>query len=146
MGGRAGAEARRVQGFPLAAGAQHEQDGVHTDAVGGPGATAPEAVGVLVGRQQFLHALPHGVGDPPVIGDRMLVHGGGTPLTRSCPKPSTAAPSSYSAPGVIRIGSYSYDWYLYCPGCGAMYMVEEGKRLASNPQADSLFEPSKPES
>lgn len=25
--------------------------------------------------------------------------------------------------------SYYYDWYLFCPGCGTMYMVNEAKRM-----------------
>jgi ribonuclease HI len=25
--------------------------------------------------------------------------------------------------------TYYYEWYLFCPGCGTMYMVNEGKRI-----------------
>src|ERR1700757_3471765 len=41
MGGGAGAELGGVQGLPLAAGAEHEEDGVHAHAVRGPGPAAP---------------------------------------------------------------------------------------------------------
>jgi len=27
-------------------------------------------------------------------------------------------------------GAYYYEWYLLCPGCGTMYMVEEAKRYS----------------
>jgi ribonuclease HI len=37
---------------------------------------------------------------------------------------------------------YSYDWYLYCPACTAMYMVDEGKRLVASTEAESLFDAS----
>jgi hypothetical protein len=48
VGGRAGAEAGRVQRFPLAAGAQDEQNGFHAYAVGRAWPAAAEAVGVVV--------------------------------------------------------------------------------------------------
>ena len=41
-----------------------------------------------------------------------------TPLERREPKQANRKPGQ----------SYYYTWYLYCPGCRAMYMVEEAKR------------------
>jgi ribonuclease HI len=35
---------------------------------------------------------------------------------------------------------YCYDWYLHCPACGSMYMVDAGKWLTSDAKAASLFE------
>ena len=75
MGGGAWAEAGGVQGLPLAAGAQDEEDGLHADAVGGARPATAEAVGVLVFGEEFLHALPHLIGDAPVVGDGTSVHG-----------------------------------------------------------------------
>jgi len=46
VGGGPGAEAGGVQGLPLAAGAEHEEDGLHAGAVGGGGLAAAEGVGV----------------------------------------------------------------------------------------------------
>jgi hypothetical protein len=74
MGGRSRAELGGVEGLPLAAGAEDEEDGVHADAVGGAGPAAAEAVGVLVLGDQFGDGLPEVVGDAPVIGDGTLVH------------------------------------------------------------------------
>lgn len=37
--------------------------------------------------------------------------------------------------------TYCYAWYLYCPGCTAMYMVEEAKVLLSTSQK-SIFDDS----
>lgn len=41
-----------------------------------------------------------------------------TPLERRVPKEGNRKPGQ----------TYYYTWYLYCPGCRAMYMVEEAKR------------------
>lgn len=70
------AETGDVQGLPLAAGAQHEEDGLHADAVGRARTAASEAVRVLVFGQQRGDGLPQVVGDAPLIGDGMFVHGG----------------------------------------------------------------------
>lgn len=48
VGGGSGAKLGGVQGFPLAAGAQHEEDGLHAETVGFAGPSAAEAVGVGV--------------------------------------------------------------------------------------------------
>lgn len=42
----------------------------------------------------------------------------GTPVVKRTPKKKTPQPRQ----------SYYFAWYLYCPGCKAMYMVEEAKR------------------
>jgi hypothetical protein len=44
MGRGPGAEDGRIEGLPGAAGAQHIEDGIHTDAVRGPRLAAAEAV------------------------------------------------------------------------------------------------------
>src|SRR5947209_4598380 len=48
MRGGTGAKAGGVQGLPLTAGAEDEEDGLHADAVGGPRPAAAEAMRVLV--------------------------------------------------------------------------------------------------
>src|SRR5205823_10796759 len=68
VGGRAGAELGGVQGLPLAAGAQDEEDGVHTDAVGGAPSAAAEGVGVNVLGEPDLDLVPEVVGDAPGVG------------------------------------------------------------------------------
>ena len=44
-----------------------------------------------------------------------------TPVIKRSPKKKTTKPNQ----------SYYYAWYLYCPECCAMYMVEEAKRNAT---------------
>lgn len=63
-----------IERFPLAAGAQHEQDGIHANPVGGAGPSAAEAMGVDVRGQMHLNFRPQGVGDPPVGGNQVGVH------------------------------------------------------------------------
>jgi hypothetical protein len=75
VGGGARAELSGVQGLPLAAGAQDEEDGIGTDAVGGPGPPAAEGVGVDVLGDEDLQELPEGIGDSPIVGDRDGIHG-----------------------------------------------------------------------
>jgi hypothetical protein len=74
VGGRAGAEARGVQGLPLAAGAQDVEDGVGADAVGGARPAAPEGVGVDVLGDEGLHHIPQFVGEAPVVGNGGRIH------------------------------------------------------------------------
>ena len=62
------ADAGGVQGPPLAAGAEHEEDGVHGLAVGDPGVVAAQRMGGP-GRQQRYDAFPQRVGDTPLIID-----------------------------------------------------------------------------
>src|SRR5207302_2925376 len=73
VGGRAGDEAGGVQGLPLAAGAEHEENGVQAIAVGLAGPSAAELVGVGVVRQPGFELFPQFVGDPPSIG-RLALH------------------------------------------------------------------------
>jgi hypothetical protein len=75
VGGGGGAELGGVQGLPLAAGAQHEEDGLQADAVGRARPAAAEAVRVLVLGEQRGDGLPQVVGDAPFVRDRALVHG-----------------------------------------------------------------------
>jgi len=58
VGGGTGAEAGGVQGLPLAAGAQHEEDGLHAGAVGRARTSAAEAVGVFMFGKQRGDGLP----------------------------------------------------------------------------------------
>ena len=75
VGGGTGAEAGGVQGLPLAAGARHEEDGLHADAVGRARPTPAEAVGVFMFGEQRGDGLPQVVGDAPIVRDRTFVHG-----------------------------------------------------------------------
>jgi hypothetical protein len=74
VGSGSGAELGGVESFPLAAGAQHEEDGFHTDTVGFAGATAAEAVGVFVFGQQQSDGFPEIIGDTPIVRDGSFVH------------------------------------------------------------------------
>jgi hypothetical protein len=67
MGGGTGAKAGGIQGFPLTAGAQDEEDGFHTDTVGSAWPTAAEAMGVFMFGDQQGHAGPQVVGDVPMV-------------------------------------------------------------------------------
>jgi hypothetical protein len=75
MGGRPRAELGGVQGLPLAAGAEDEEDGVGANAVGGAGAAAAEGMGVDMRREEALEAFPELIGDAPVVRDGRRVHG-----------------------------------------------------------------------
>ena len=70
------AELGGVQRFPLAAGAEHEQDGVHADPVGGAWSSTAEAMGVYVAGQVHLNFRPQAVRDAPVVGNEVCVHDG----------------------------------------------------------------------
>jgi hypothetical protein len=74
MSGGAGAELGGVKGLPLNAGAQDEEDGIGTDAVGGAGASAAIGVGVHMLGDEQLHLVPEFVGDAPIIGNVGEVH------------------------------------------------------------------------
>jgi hypothetical protein len=74
MGRGAGAKLRGVQGLPLAAGAEDEEDGLHADPVGLAGPAAAEAVGVGVLGQQDGDDLPEVVGQAPLFRDGSIVH------------------------------------------------------------------------
>jgi hypothetical protein len=66
MGATLRTEAGGIQGLPLAAGAQHEQDGVQGVAVVHARVVATERVG-LSWRDQRLHLGPECVGNAPAI-------------------------------------------------------------------------------
>jgi hypothetical protein len=74
VGGGAGAELGGVQGLPLDAGAQDEEDGVGANAVGGAGAAAAVAVRVDVRGEEDLHDFPEFIGDAPVVRHGGRVH------------------------------------------------------------------------
>jgi hypothetical protein len=67
MRGGAGTEAGGVERLPLTAGPEHEEDGLHADAVGGAWSAAAEAMGVFVDRKQHLDGLPEILGDMPLV-------------------------------------------------------------------------------
>jgi len=75
VGGGSGAELGGSQGLPLAAGTQHEEDGLHADAVGLAWPTAAKAVGVFMFGQQGSDGLPEIIGDSPIVRERLFVHG-----------------------------------------------------------------------
>ena len=52
-----------------------------------------------------------------------------TPVVKEVPKKKTVKPSQ----------TYYYAWYLYCPGCKAMYMVDEAKRQVAE-EGERLFD------
>jgi ribonuclease HI len=53
-----------------------------------------------------------------------------TPLIKRIPKKRKAKADR----------AYTYDWYLYCPGCSTMYMTDEGKRVTAKSDTHSLFD------
>jgi hypothetical protein len=65
MGRTTGTEARLLQSIPLAAGAEHKEDGIHGLAIIDAGPMAAQRVG-LAGREQGLDAVPQFVGDTPI--------------------------------------------------------------------------------
>jgi hypothetical protein len=79
MGGTTGTEASLVQRIPLAAGAEHEEEGIYRLPIIDPGPVAPEWVW-LSWREQRLDALPQFVGYPPITAGFLLIvtHGGGS--------------------------------------------------------------------
>jgi hypothetical protein len=74
VGGGTGAELGGIQSLPWTAGAQDEEDGVGTDAIGRAGASAAIGVGVPMLGDEHLHLFPEFVGDAPVVGDVGGVH------------------------------------------------------------------------
>ena len=60
----AGADPGGIEGIPLAAGAQHEENGVHGGAIVHPRSMTPERVG-LSRWQERLDPLPQGIRDAP---------------------------------------------------------------------------------
>jgi ribonuclease HI len=52
-----------------------------------------------------------------------------TPVVKQIPRKKSVKPNQ----------TYYFSWYLYCPGCKAMYMVEEAKREV-NGESSRLFD------
>jgi hypothetical protein len=69
MGGGTGAKAGGVQGLPLTAGAEDEEDGLHANAVGSTWPAAAKAVRVFVLGEQQSDAFPQVVRDMPLVQD-----------------------------------------------------------------------------
>jgi hypothetical protein len=65
-----------MQGIPLAAGTEDEEDGIHGSAVIDARPVTPERVR-LPGREQRLDALPQFIGYPPITPDSLwgVTHG-----------------------------------------------------------------------
>src|ERR1700736_292980 len=72
MGGGTRAKARGVQRLPLATGTEHEEDGLHADAVGSPRPAAAEAMRVFVFRKQLLDGVPQVVRNVPLVHRRTI--------------------------------------------------------------------------
>jgi len=90
VGGGPGAELGGVQGLPLAASAEAEEDGIHADAVGGAGLATPEGVSVDAGGDADLDLGPEVIGDAPIVRDS-----GGhcePPNRRSCTEANDSCP------------------------------------------------------
>src|SRR5262245_2098838 len=66
-----GTDAGGLQGAPLAAGAEHEEDGIHGPPIGHARVVTTEGMR-LAGRQERFEALPQRLGDAPAVID----HGG----------------------------------------------------------------------
>jgi hypothetical protein len=77
VGGGLGAQLGLVQSFPLAAGAQHVEDGIGALTLWHPGPATAEAVGIHPYRQQGLQHCPEFVRDAETRG--------GLIIGRSCP-------------------------------------------------------------
>ncbi len=69
MGGGAWAEPGGVQGLPLTARAEHEEDGLHAHAIRGPRPAPAEAMRVFVFGEQQGDAVPQVVRDMPLVHD-----------------------------------------------------------------------------
>jgi hypothetical protein len=74
MGGGAWTKEGGVQGFPLAPRAEDEEDGIHTNTIGGTRPTAAKAVRVFVFWQPELDFPPKFVGNSPMLGPVVIVH------------------------------------------------------------------------
>jgi hypothetical protein len=72
MGGTAGADTRLMQRIPLAAGAEHEEDGIHCLPIIDAGPMAPQGVR-FARREQRLDALPQRVRDTPITAGFLIV-------------------------------------------------------------------------
>lgn len=108
VGGGTRAKAGGVEGLPLAAGAQHEENGVHAHAVRGTRPTPAEAMRVFVFGKEQGDALPQVVWDMPLVHSGHIHKNGvfhGCTSYMQLPERTSAAYSNYSLSGLIRIGS-----------------------------------------
>ncbi len=64
-------------------------------------------------------SLPSAKSDSDVVQEGGACRKCQTPLIKKETKKKAAKPGQ----------AYCYDWYLFCPGCGTMYMVEAAKRM-----------------
>jgi hypothetical protein len=80
MGRGAGAKLGGIQRLPLAAGAQDEENGIHTDAVGGGRPAATKALGIHALGDQPFNLRPQIIGDAPVLGNHSIAHGKVQPI------------------------------------------------------------------
>jgi hypothetical protein len=74
MGSGAGAERGGVERLPLAAGTQHEKDGIQAAAIASAGPAASEGMGIDTLRQQRLDSCPEVIGDAPIVVHGMVIH------------------------------------------------------------------------
>jgi hypothetical protein len=72
MGGTAGADTRLMQRIPLAAGAEHEEDGIHRLPISDAGPMAPQGVW-FARREQRLDALPQRIRNTPITAAFLMV-------------------------------------------------------------------------
>jgi hypothetical protein len=72
MGGTTGANARLLQRIPLAAGAEHEENGIHRRAILDTGPMAPQGV-QFTPREQRYDALPQLVRNTPITAVFLVV-------------------------------------------------------------------------
>jgi len=98
------AKLRGVQGFPLAAGAQHEEDAIHTNTIIYSWPTPTETMGVLMFGEKVLNGFPKIIRDAPVLGNNVSFHAVGLHTYAAVQKTSAAAQSICSVSRVIRIG------------------------------------------
>ena len=72
MGGTPGTDARLVQGIPLAASTEDEEDGIHRLSIIDAGPMAPQGVR-LARREQRHDVLPQLIGDTPITVGLLVV-------------------------------------------------------------------------
>ena len=75
VGGRSRTELGGIQGFPLTAGAQDEEDGIGADAVRSAGAPAAEGMPVDMRWEEDLQHFPQFIRDTPIVRDSGRIHG-----------------------------------------------------------------------
>jgi hypothetical protein len=74
VGSGSGTKARCIQSFPLAAGAQDKENGLHTNPVGSSRLPAAKPMSIYVLRNQQHDGVPQIVRDRPLINYTQLVH------------------------------------------------------------------------